>query len=63
LWKNLKNFDEETVKAEPGDCLRSPEIKGLMKRRDSAIQGLIDQRGEDSVLLEFEPVTKLAANR
>ena len=66
LWENLKRLDEETVSAELGDYLRSQEIKGLMKRLDQLIQhiqGLIDTRGEKSVLFEFRLAKTQAANR
>jgi hypothetical protein len=59
----LESLDEDTLMVDLGHYLGSPETKSLMKKRDLAIQGLIDQRGEDSVLFEFKPVTKLPANR
>jgi hypothetical protein len=60
----LKNLDEEVVKETLKDLLKSREIKALLKRREklvNLIQGLIDERGEQGVLFDFEQV--LAAQR
>ena len=58
FWEKLKSLDEEVVKAELGDYLRSTEIEGLLKRRSllvEHIQGLIDEKGEGAVLFQFRP--------
>jgi hypothetical protein len=58
LWEKLRNLDEEVVRVELSDYLRSPEIDGLLKRRTRLIkhiEALIEERGENVVLFEFRP--------
>ena len=65
MWENLRNLNEDTLRAELGDYLRGTEIEGLLKRRAlliKHIEGLIEQRGEKVVLFEFRPATKQMAS-
>ncbi len=54
LWERLQELDREELKGECKDVLTGSQIKALMARRDllvQHIQKLIDEKGEDKVLV------------
>jgi hypothetical protein len=53
VWYNLQNLNDECIKQELAQYLRSPELEALKDRRNlvvAQIQKLIDQKGEFEVL-------------
>jgi hypothetical protein len=56
FWKKIKGLKDEVIREKLEKLLRPEEIEGLLKRRQQLvkqIQELIDEQGEDKVLLDY----------